>query len=175
MSRTHANRGAGFEGLLTDLHYLYEKQGRCSVFRTPPSMKILSALRGKPGQFICCYAGSGPPDFIAQAEGRSFIFEAKSCGGTSWSFDEMPIHQAERFDAHVKHGAIAFVLVLIEGRVYLMPWATLGPRWWAWHRTIGRAKPGFASVKPKEEPWISPCRDCDWLPQALALPLPASS
>jgi recombination protein U len=167
-----ANLGKPFEAKLDVLHKWYNGQGVCSVFRTPPPMRIVSALpstRQKPGppQFRCEFVGDGPPDYVAQANGVSFMFDAKMTEHPSrWSFNDLPEHQARRFDAHMKHGGVAFVLVELGFKQWLLPWTHLGPLWWAWSSVAGRAAPGTASV-PMTEPWVRPVPSCDWLPVAL--------
>ena len=146
MSASHANRGKAFESTLDSLHAVYAQQGRASVIRTPPNLSI---LRRQPSQrklrsgallydYVCQLHAEGPPDYVAQANGRSFLFDAKSCEGRRWNFSDLPPHQAARFDQHARHGAIPFVL-LRAGTVWLLPWRELGPAWRAWAPRAARA------------------------------------
>lgn len=194
MSASHANRGKLFEQKLDELHdgpVGYNVTGRASVFRTPPAMKILGrveSLRKRrefgskpagPPDFRCCFAGNGPPDYIAQSWGWAFMFDAKQEEGDRWQLDRVPEHQARRFDAHERHQGIAFVLLGApppEGRpydpwrVWLLPWRDLGPRWHA--RATGEFKRGEASLRlDAMPPWARPVARFDWLTVALTLAL----
>lgn len=167
MSRTHANRGQGFERVLADLHAIYERQGRASVIRTPPAMRILRAAGG-PGQFVCVFDGEGPPDLFVMAGGVAIVADAKDCASDRWALEHLPKHQADRFDAHERQGGTAGVILRMEGAVYWLPWATLGPRWHAHADRVGRAPNGSASLSVKDCDTIGRrAVGCDWLSAAL--------
>jgi penicillin-binding protein-related factor A (putative recombinase) len=145
-----ANRGRDLEARLDVQHEAYALTGRAFVLRTPPNMRILRAT-GK-GQFVACFAGEGPPDYIALHDCRTTIFDAKSHEGDRFPFAALPEHQARAFDSARKHGARAGLVVHMAdlNATYWVCWATFGPMWWAWSRTPGRAKAGTASLSVEQ-------------------------
>lgn len=174
MSASHRNRGDGFERVIADMHAIYERQGRASCIRTPPSMKVLRPA-GKPGQFVACYEGEGPPDWFVQAGGVSIVADVKDCAADRWPLDHLPKHQADRFDKHEAHGGVAGIILRMRGVVWWLPWRSdldgfgfLRSVWFTHHDTVGRAAPGTASLS------VADCdrmgrRACgaDWLSAAL--------
>ena len=168
MSRTHANRGQGFERVLADLHAIYERQGRASVIRTPPAMRILRAAGG-PGQFVCVFDGEGPPDLFVMAGGVAIVADAKDCASDRWALEHLPKHQADRFDAHERQGGTAGVILRMAGAVWWLPWVAVGPLWWEHAGKVGRAARGTASLSVADCDRIGlRCRGADWLPMALS-------
>jgi recombination protein U len=166
----YGNRGDSWQLLLDTLHTRYNGSGRASVIPTPAPMKILRAVKGKPGHFVCCFLPDAPPDYTAQADGFAFCFDAKDHAGDRWPLKDLPEHQARRFDAHQRQGGVAFVLLRLSGTVYLLPWATLAERWHRWHRRVGRAAPGIASLSAEECAEVGVrLKSADWLPAALAI------
>lgn len=174
MSRHHANRGDGFERVIADMHAIYERQGRASCIRTPPNMKVLRPAgkpghpASKPGQFVACYEGEGPPDWFVQAGGVSIVADVKDCAGDRWALDLLPKHQADRFDAHERQGGVAGIILRMRGVVWWLPWGgdtgCLHNRWWAHHLTLTRAHPGTASLSVGDCDRIGRrCLGADWL------------
>lgn len=164
-----AHRGMAWQGQIDAAHYLYERAGRASCVQNPAPMKPLGkAVRGV---FRAVYIAAGPPDYTVQAAGVSFLLEAKSIdNGAVFPLARVEEHQAARMDRHSAQGGHAFVLLRLQGSAWLLPWATLGPRWRAWHTTPGRAAPGTASLPMAalDEVGVR-LRSADWLDAALAV------
>lgn len=170
MSRSHANRGDPFQQLLDLVHAGYMRQGRALVTRNPPPMKILRAIKGKPGQFVCCFESEGPPDYSAQSGPYAFLFDAKDCADTRWPFDHLPAHQAHRFDAHEAQDphAVAGVVLRMSGAVWWLPWVAVGPLWWEHAGKVGRAARGTASLSVADCDRVGRrAVGADWLSAAL--------
>jgi len=143
-SASLANRGAGLERFLDELHATYLARGQACVFRTPPPVRILKP-QGK-GTFLAVHAASGPPDYTGFAAGKGVCFDAKECADTRWNFGHLPVHQAVALDAAQGQGAFCFLYLRLAGGDFVLPWATLGPRWHAWDTAPGRAPAGTASI-----------------------------
>lgn len=177
MSRSHAGRGQGFERVLADQHAIYEAQGRASVIRTPPTVRVLRRLpsrikrSGKPGapEFAVVFEGEGPPDYFVQAAGVAIVADAKDCAADRWPFDHLPPNQAWRFDAHEEQGGTAGVILRMAGAVWWLPWVAVGPLWWEHAGKVGRAARGTASLSVADCDRIGVrCKGCDWLTSALS-------
>lgn len=168
-----ANRhGHGFEGALDGLHAAYNAAERAWIVKVPAPYKVL----GKPtkGRFTASWEGEGPPDYAGAVAGRLVAFDAKQTAADRWGFEALAPHQAQHFDRATKQGAYAFVLLWIEGAVWVLPWEVLGPRWWAWRNTRAakalRATPGTASLSAADIAEIGHrCQGYDWLPVVMAL------
>ena len=157
---THANRGQSWEAVIDAMHALYEASGRASVIRNPAPMKPLGP--GVRGVFRAAYIAEGPPDYSVQAGGVAYLFDAKSAVGSRWGLDNVKDHQAGRFTRHEAQGGVAFVLLRLGRRMWLLPWSRLSPPWYAWRR--GVAGRGGASLTDE---WLAvvgvELRSPDWL------------
>lgn len=141
----HANRGIEWQRLLEERHDGYRRERQALVWPVPPRVRVCSRV-GPTGQFRAAWVAHGPPDYAGVlAGGRGVVFDAKDCAGERWSLGELPLHQARDLEAANDRGAAAFVALRFAGsRGWVLPWALLGPRWWAWQD--GAAKRGQASV-----------------------------
>lgn len=168
-----ANLGKPFEEALEAMHALYVAGGRAAVTRIPAPMKpIGKAVRGV---FPAIYVKRGAPDFHAQVDGHSLLFDAKSTiDADRWELKDLPGHQAGAFDRHEAQRGRAFVLLLLGKVVYLLPWAALAPRYRRWER--GEAARGEASLTVADCDRLGlRCAWVNWLPTAtvwLARPIP---
>lgn len=160
--------GHGFERALDGLHNLYKEAGRAWVIKVPAPYTV----RGRPidGRFTGVFEGEGPPDYAGAVAGRMVVFDAKQTAADRWRFEALATHQAEHFDRATKQGAFAFVLLWIEGAVWVLPWSQLGPRWWSWCAQASRAAKGTASLTAADLAAIGHrCAGYDWLPVVIRL------
>lgn len=144
--RNAANRGKPLQDALDDLHATYLIDGRAWVIRTSAPMRITKRLAG--GKFQAVFVAEGMPDYFAVVDGVAVVFDAKSHEGHLFPFSAIPEHQARAFGHAARHGATAGIVVRLPDLdgAWWVPWAALGPLWWSWHRTIGRAAASTASL-----------------------------
>jgi recombination protein U len=164
--REGQRRGLGFEDALDGLHAAYNAAGRAWVIKVPAPYRVLGKPTGS--RFTAAWEGEGPPDYAGAVGGRPICFDAKQTAGDRWSFDALAPHQAQHFDRAAAQGVACFVLLWLDGNVWLVPWATLGPRWWAWRerRALREAVPyGSASLSTAGLHDVGHrCQGYDWLP-----------
>lgn len=142
-------RGGGWEAQLDRLHDRYRRDRLATIFRVHPPVRVL-ADHGR--TFQACWGGEGPPDYAGVlAGGRAVLFDAKDCRAKRWSFGKLARHQARDLEACHIAGGLAFVALRIRGQALVLPWAELGPRWWAWRESTGAR----ASVAG-DEAWAIP-------------------
>jgi hypothetical protein len=147
MARHHAKRGKKTEHFLDVVHAGYEARGVASITRNHPEMAIV----GQSGAgVVCIFKARGAPDFHAQVGAISLYFDAKEEKGDRWNFSHLEEHQARKMDRHQAQHANARAGLVIrlpdEGAAWFVPWSAIGPRWWLWKLTTGRARPGTASA-----------------------------
>lgn len=165
--RNLGNRGKEWERTINAIHAVYLQRG-ISVWKNPPAMAIGRSL-GK-GRFAASFAAEGPPDYTIQAFGVAILLEAKSIRDDRLPLARIEPHQAERMTRHEAHEGRALVLASLDGAVWFLPWATLGPLWTAHANRTGRAASGEASIGPDVLGIIGfQLRDADWLQTALTL------
>lgn len=160
--------GLAFEHRLDDLHKLYQGAGRATVVKVPAPYRVLKML--PMGRFMGVFEDKGPPDYMGVVDGHAVAFDAKHSSDTPWAFAKLVEHQARYLDASRLQGAFAFVALSVAGRVWVVPWGALGPRWWAWCAQPGRAERGTASLSIADLDAIGHrCQGCDWLPVVAKL------
>lgn len=165
-----ANRGAGLERVLADLHAVYEAQDRASIIRLPTPYKVLRP--GTPPTLIVVPAHKGEPDYALQVGGLAILMDAKECAADRWPLAHLPDHQAVRFDRHIAQGGAAFVLLYMGGVHYLMPWgAPVGALAWYWREwNAGKAKRGNAALDAESCAKLGKrLPSCDWLSTAVEM------
>lgn len=160
MSADHARRGRAWQGLLEHWHDEYRRDRRAVVWPTSPPVRVLSRV-GANGQFRACWAGDGPPDYVGfVAGGQGVLFDAKDCSLDAWPLRDLERHQARDLEAAHVAGHRAFVALRLGGEGWVLPWSSLGPRWWAWWEA-DRVRPGEASLT---------AADCDQLGHRMREP-----
>ena len=170
VSAAHAHRGEALEQLLDLVHASYQRAGHFAVRLGPPMRSVRSA-----GKCVWVPLSLAPPDYLVVAGGHSWLVEAKSTVGPHWSLGLLEAHQALALDAWERQGSThrGGVVLALDGRAdvaWWLPWATLGPRWWAWSR-IKRCAPGAGSLDAADCRLIgAEVRGGDWL--AVAGPSP---
>lgn len=119
--------------------------GFCAWDRTPEAMRKIKAMAK--GTWLCAPDGKGPTDFMVLRQGVSMACEAKHTDLARWSFSDLADHQAQRLDAQEAHGGRGAILLLVKGKMLVLPWSVLGSRWWAWRGPVTVPRKG----KPKSE------------------------
>lgn len=107
-----------------------QQRGILSWLRMHPPIQVIDNNIGKPGQFLACYRGKGPPDWIALHNGISILGDDKDCKKLPWGSWNIKKHQASSFDQHQKNGGIACILLRMPDRSrWVLSWSRLKPLW----------------------------------------------
>ena len=155
-------KGRAWENALRIWHDRYRAQRLAAVWRTPNEVIPMGGPNAR-GVFPARFGGDGPPDFMGVRQGRSLMFDAKDTEGRAWSFSDLELHQAMDLEAHQVNGGLAFLVVRTSAGSFVATWSRLGPRWWAWHETAGRAAKGTASITVDDDDVIPMVEPGDWL------------
>lgn len=147
--------GAAWQRVLEHWHRAYRRDRRAVVVPTNQPVRLIREL-GK-GKFEGVWSGKGPVDYVGTlAGGRALAFDAKSTEGERWALSDLAEHQAKQLEATHIAGGAAFVVLLMQGRAWVLPWSELGPVYWRWAE--GDAARGEASLTAE---------DCDEIGQAF--------
>jgi penicillin-binding protein-related factor A (putative recombinase) len=169
IGRKAQSAGKAWEKKLDTLHLLLRPYG-VAVSRCHPQVRVARDAGAVIGATLI---GEGPPDYIATVNGCSVVFDAKHTNKTSWSLAELDHHQAADLDRHQAAGAICFIALEFGYRGYVLPWQNLGPLWWAWRNTPGRAPSGTASLSATQIGRVGVAIPFDltlgWYPPVLTL------
>ena len=168
--------GVSWEATLAGACKLYALRSEARILHVGAPFKLVGRQSGHLRTGV--FAGKGGGDFMGFvcADGFSVPFEAdaKETTQARWSFSELKDHQAHGLESVAKGGGYAGVLLSMQGRSWWLPWADLGPLWWAWSKTRDRgerAKPGTASLNLRRCMAIGHgFRGGDFLPAVLGGP-----
>lgn len=118
------NRAAGlqFEALIEAACEHYRLHDLAEIEKTPEPMQPVKDLGG--GKFVAHYAKKAQPDFKGTlAGGRAVAFEAKHTETGRMMQSAVNDEQEKRLDRHEQMGALCFVLVSFDFRLfYRVPW-----------------------------------------------------
>jgi len=165
--------GESFEARLDWQHAQYRARGVAVLRQGPPSRPVRATMGGR-STILLLPLGDAPPDFLAIADGITYLFDAKSQEEGPWPLSKLEPHQARALDAATLAGCghvVAGIVLSLEGgrRVFWCPWTALAPLWWAWHRRVGTAARGTASLSAEDCGRIGrECSGADWLAAARA-------
>ncbi len=163
--RNAAKQGNAFEDALDELHALYMRRGEAAIVRSPAPFRVLGQSGGV---FRGVFEGTGPADYTGLVAGRGVSFDAKSTTASAWALKKLEAHQADWLDAFTAQGGYGFILLWMQGGVWVLPWETLRPVWTAHraYRVAGqRATAGSASLSPARVAELGHrCQASNWLP-----------
>lgn len=164
--------GATWEAQLDQFCEHYRVHGTAHIRQVGAPFRTIGPQKGRfmTGE----YTGPGGCDFIGHINGVPFEADAKHCSQPRWSYQLLEEHQARSLNAVAKHGGHAGLLLRLDDRGWWLPWADLGPLWWAWSKAKVRgecAKRGTASLNLKRCMAIGRSfRGGDFLPAVLGGP-----
>jgi hypothetical protein len=156
--------GKGWEAVLAHWCRTYHEADRATWQQNHPKVRMLSRI-GRDGSFRARWDGRGACDFSGELrpDGRGWTCDAKDCEGVRWPFGELlrdgEDHQARRLEGCHRMGGLAFVALRLGGGGWVLPWAELGPRWWAWRLRGERP----ASWRPADGWGLRMPEPGDWL------------
>lgn len=107
------------------------------LVETSPPYTMIRNLSG--GQFVGRHRGKGPTDYVGFYGSRAVFCEAKSTRGKSFTFADLPEHQAKLMRAAHRAGNIGFLFVEFAAltdsqgkpapRYFALPWPAVEPCW----------------------------------------------
>lgn len=131
-SRSHANRGKVFEGLIDSTNNQYRNNNFADVRKVPPPVKILEVNRNDVKGAL---ESSTWVDYSGVYKGQAIIFDAKEIHGIKFPLKNLTKKQYELLHSWHSNGAKAFLLICfwIEGKnepeIYLLKFEQLQAAW----------------------------------------------
>ena len=120
------NRAIGlkFEEIVDEACEYYKSLGLAYIEKTPEPMKPIKVLDRRLGRFVAVFTKSAQPDYKGtMAGGQAIVFEAKHTESDRIKQDAVTEAQREAMDLHEAMGALCYVIVCLENKYYLVPWA----------------------------------------------------
>lgn len=131
-SRSHANRGKVFEGLIDGTNNQYRNNKYADVRKVPTPVTILKVT----GNRVEGKLGSADwVDYSGVYKGRSIVFDAKEIHGTSFPLKQLTKDQYEFLHSWHLNDAKAFLLLCFwikeknEPEIYLLKFEQLEAAW----------------------------------------------
>ena len=126
-----AGRGIKWERVCNNSREFLAQEGRISWLRMhPPVVKCGPGVPNKRGSFTAIWAGKGPPDWCALADGIAILGDDKDSRSGPWGSWNVKKHQAKAFDEHERQGGISCVPLRMPDRTrWCIPWQMLKPYW----------------------------------------------
>ena len=146
--------GEYLEETLSRTCLLYRERGLAYIEKTPEPMRPTRNLGN--WRFEAHFVGRAQPDYKGTLRGgRAVVLEAKAASGASIRRERVTAAQMEALETHSRLGALALVVVWLEGRgIYAVPWEL----WRDMKEKTGRASLSYREL----EPYRAPLRQGVW-------------
>ena len=119
--RANKAQGALFEGQIEAACEYYWANKIAHIEKTPEPLKPIKSLGA--GKFLAVFEKDAQPDFKGTMDGgQAVCFEAKHTDTDRISQQVVLPQQSDSLDAHEELGALCFVMVSMNYRVYRVPW-----------------------------------------------------
>ena len=175
----HANLGKDFERELARTHEIYRRRRIANIRQNPNewrygSMKEMDKYKRAGLHSSYAVTGSGRVLVMQKSEidfggtvrgGRAVYFDAKTCKGKSFPFQNVKDHQLLQLDENAKVGAVAGLMINMSdaGQVFFVPVSVIKPLFERWLAT--RKARASLSLKVLETECVRvPCLEnlVDW-------------
>ena len=137
LPESQADRGKAWEAELDKQHDIYRRQGWYIRRAYLPSVPTGDGTTAR-------IVGRAAPDYYAARGGVWIVFDAKSHHGPRWPLSEVADHLAADLDAALQAGAVAGIVLALDGAGWWLPWGELRGRWRRW--AAGGAARGEGSL-----------------------------
>lgn len=159
LPESHADRGKAWEAELDKQHRIYADQGWRVCRNYLPTVPVGD---GKLARIV----GHAGPDYYLYRGAVFLEVDAKSHKGSRWPLSEVADHLAADLDAALDAGAVAGIVLCLDGAGWWLPWGELRGRWRRW--AGGGAARGDGSLGAAELAEVGErFEGADWLAAAL--------
>lgn len=117
----YANRGMCLENLINQANKFYLENGTAVIHKKPTPIGIVNVDYSKNEIKKAYFKEKSTFDYNGVYRGKYLDFEAKeSHTKTSFPLSNIHAHQIEHLKSVLKHGGIAFLIVFIDEKYYLL-------------------------------------------------------
>lgn len=120
---TYKNRGMFLENIINDSNTFYNNNDKCLIYKKPTPIKVLNVSYPSGGHLIdkAVYSNISTLDYNGIYKGKYIEFDAKMCQSkTSFPLNNIKEHQFKHISGVIKHGGIAFLIIMMNNEFYLL-------------------------------------------------------
>lgn len=120
---SHSNRGMNLEGMLNQSNDYYKERDIALIFKKPTPIGIVDVAYENRKKIIkkAYFKAQSTLDYNGLYRGKYIDFEAKECLlKTAFPLSNIHEHQTEHIRGVLKHGGIAFIIIMMNNIVYLL-------------------------------------------------------
>lgn len=126
---SYKNRGMFLENLINLSNEYYINKDIAIIYKKPTPIKILDVCYGNTKSKIINKAVFEKPstlDYNGIYKGKYIEFDAKECKNkTAFPLNNIKVHQVNHIEKIIKHGGIAFLIIFMNNKFYLLKGSTL--------------------------------------------------
>lgn len=112
------------ESLINDSNTYYLNKDIAIVYKKPTPIKVLGvSYRSKETTLInkAVYSQASTLDYVGIYKGKYIEFDAKECKSTtSFTLNNIKEHQIKHIERVINHGGIAFLIIFMNSKFYLL-------------------------------------------------------
>ncbi len=123
MEISHSNRGMNLEALLNQTNNYYKEKDIALIFKKPTPIGIVDVAYENKKKIIkkAYFQMQSTLDYNGIYKGKYIDFDAKEClNKTAFPLSNIHQHQTEHIRGVIRHGGIAFLIILMNGIHYLL-------------------------------------------------------
>lgn len=125
---SHANRGMDLEKLINDANTYYLKNDLAVIYKKPTPVTISKVDYSSTNPEITkgLFNQKSTLDYVGLYKGKYLDFDAKkTLNKTSFPLSNIHTHQIKHIERVINHGGIAFLIIEINNKVYILKGETL--------------------------------------------------
>jgi len=121
---SYKNRGMFLENIINDSNTYYNSIDRCLIYKKPTPIKVLNVSYPSNKSHIidkAVYSNISTLDYNGIYRGKYIEFDAKECHNkTSFPLNNIKEHQIEHIKKVILQGGIAFLIIFIDNKFYIL-------------------------------------------------------
>ena len=120
---SHSNRGMNLEEMLNQSNNYYKEKDIALIFKKPTPIGIVDVAYENKKKIIkkAYFKEQSTLDYNGIYRGKYIDFDAKEClSKTAFPLNNIHEHQTEHIRGVIRHGGIAFLIIMMNGLIYLL-------------------------------------------------------
>ena len=124
LSVTHSNRGKNLENLINQINEYYLRKDKALIYKKPTPIGVVDVSYKNHKKVIekAYFKEQSTLDYNGLYRGKYIDFDAKeTLNKTSFPLSNIHEHQIEHIRNVIRHKGIAFLIIRMNGLIYLLP------------------------------------------------------